>query len=263
MSSIDLFKRELEEHAFRKKARKRLIIIAVSIVLLVIIIIAATVGGLKRNDNSNKSPPSTSTEDSIRAVCEVTLYPDSCSSSISSLKSSTNSTSNNPEDFFVLSLQAAINALEKFSSFTHMLVDSNSNYDSLSKSALRNCESIIWDSIGYINMSVVRFEETENKLSPSTSTINDIRTWLSAAMTYQETCIDGLQEFSRGNLELTEEVKTAMRNSTEFTSNSLAIVTKILSKLRFPMNRKLLYSEADGTPSWQLHDHWRSSEKHS
>lgn len=253
MSSIDLFKRELEEHAFRKKARKRLIIVSVSVVLLVIIILAASIGGLKRNDNSKESPPSsssTSTADSIKAVCQVTLYPDSCSSSISSLKSSTNYTSDNPKDLFVLSLQAAVNALVEFSSFTQMLVDSNSNYDSLSKNALRNCESIIWDSIDYINMSAVRFGETENKLSPSTSTINDIRTWLSAAITYQETCIDGLQEFSRGNLELTEEVKTAMRNSTEFTSNSLAIVTKILSKLKFPMNRKLLQSEADGTPNW-------------
>lgn len=253
MSSVDMFERDLEEHAFRKKARKRLIIISVSVVLLVIIIIASLIGGIKRNDNSNRSPPSsspTSTAESIRAVCAVTLYPDSCSSSISSLKSSTNVTSNDPEDLFLLSLQAAVKALAEFSSSIQMLVDSDFIKDPLPKNALHNCESIILDAIDYVNMSVVRFVETENKLFPSTSTINDIRTWLSAAITYQETCLDGLQEISRGNLELTEEVKTAMRNSTEFTSNSLAIVTKILSKFKFPMNRKLLHSEADGVPSW-------------
>ncbi|OVA13883.1 Pectinesterase inhibitor domain [Macleaya cordata] len=52
----------------------------------------------------------------------------------------------------------------------------------------------------------------ENLLS--TAKINDIKTWLSSAITDQETCLEGLIEM---NSTLVDEVKTAMKNSTEFT----------------------------------------------
>lgn len=56
------------------------------------------------------------------------------------------------------------------------------------------------------------------------SKIEDMRTWLSSAITDQETCLDGLEEM---NSSVVEEVKNTMQPSKEFTSNSLAILANI------------------------------------
>lgn len=55
-----------------------------------------------------------------------------------------------------------------------------------------------------------------------------MRTWQSTAITNHETCLDALEEANSTRL---SDMKLAMRNSTKFTSNSLAIVTKIMSLL--------------------------------
>ena len=102
---------ELEEQAFRRKTRKRFIIVIVSIIVLVAVIIGAVTGTVIHNRNSSSSPSPTepatqlTPSSSLKAVCDVTLYPNSCFSSISSLK---NSNTTDPEALFKLSLHVAI-----------------------------------------------------------------------------------------------------------------------------------------------------------
>lgn len=60
------------------------------------------------------------------------------------------------------------------------------------------------------------------------SKIQDMRTWLSSAITDQETCLDGLEETDS---KLVGEVKNAMQPSREFTSISLAIVSSMKVKV--------------------------------
>ncbi|KAL4566463.1 hypothetical protein LXL04_030578 [Taraxacum kok-saghyz] len=74
----------------------------------------------------------------------------------------------------------------------------------------------------------------------SVSKIDDLKTWLSTALTHQDTCLDALEEM---NSTLLADVKSKMQNSTEYASNSLAIVSKIsriLGKFNLPIHRKLL-----------------------
>lgn len=63
--------------------------------------------------------------------------------------------------------------------------------------------------------------------------INDIQTWISAAVTDQEACLDGLEEMGSAAI---GEVKGKMQRSREYISNSLAIVANIRNLLqRFNM----------------------------
>ncbi|KAL4567390.1 hypothetical protein LXL04_022973 [Taraxacum kok-saghyz] len=74
----------------------------------------------------------------------------------------------------------------------------------------------------------------------SVSKIDDLKTWLSTALTHQDTCLDALEEM---NSTLLADVKSKMQNSTEYASNRLAIVSKIsriLGKFNLPIHRKLL-----------------------
>ncbi|KAL9405853.1 hypothetical protein Peur_002825 [Populus x canadensis] len=89
--------------------------------------------------------------------------------------------------------------------------------------------------------------------------MDDLKTWISTTITDQETCLDALQELNvtkHFNQTLVDHVKAEMENSTEFVSNSLAIVAKILgllSDFNIPIHRRLLgfeRSHNSGFPHW-------------
>ncbi|XP_058108747.1 pectinesterase 3-like [Magnolia sinica] len=251
MDSINSFKgygkvKEAEEQAFRKKTRRRLTIIVVSVIILVMIIVGAAVGSVihKKNSSSDGSKPSTSAPvDSLKAVCSVTQYPDSCLTSIASIESSSDKA--DPEELFKLSLKVAIDELSKISTLPDRLAAGTT--DQRLKLALADCKTMFEDAIDELNTSLSSMLPGKGEKLLSDAKLADIRTWISTAATDQDTCLDGLAEFSQ---ELRIQMEKEIRNSTQFTSNSLAIATKImtiLEKLNVPIHRKLL---SVGFPGW-------------
>lgn len=249
MDSVNSFKgygkvNEAEDQAFRKKTRKRMAIIIISAIVLVVIVIGAIVGTVAHKSRSSGAS-TTSSVSTIQAVCGVTLYKDACTTSLASMKSSDKA---DPEELFNLSLQIAMDALSNISSLPQSIA-SHSN-DKRVKAALDDCKSLLEDAIDNIKDSISSMQSTTEENLLSDSKIADIRTWLSSSLTNQETCLDGLGDVS---VEFRKQMQEAMKNSTEFTSNSLAIATKILSlleKFNFPIHRKLL---AVDFPTWVSH----------
>ncbi|XXG53371.1 hypothetical protein AAC387_Pa03g1469 [Persea americana] len=243
MDSINSFKgygkvNEAEELAFRKKTRRRVTIITISIVLLAIIVVGAVIGTVihKRNKSSNQDNTSTSSADSIQAICSVTQYKESCSSSLAAIQSSDK---RDPEELFRLSLKIAMNELSNISTVPDSLA-ARAN-DARVRAALNDCKVLFDSAIGQLNdsLSLMQPGSGEGKILSNTK-LEDIRTWLSSAVTDQETCLDGLSQIS---VDFTQEMQKAMKNSTVFASNCLAIATKILSileKFNIPIHRKLL-----------------------
>ncbi|KAI3524906.1 hypothetical protein L1887_03575 [Cichorium endivia] len=238
-----------EEQAFRRKTRKRLIILIVSVVLLIAVIIGAVAGTVihNRNNNNDKDAPSSqlSSAQSIKAVCSQTLYPESCYSSISELDKS-NST--DPEDLLKLSLQVVFNSLSNLSSLPQNLIKATS--DDSAKKALKVCETVLDDAVDYLRDSISSMDVKSGDKLLSTTKIDDLKTWLSTALTNQDTCLDALEEM---NSTFLADVQSKMQNSTEYASNSLAIVSKIsgiLGKLNLPIHRKLLAEREAEFPEW-------------
>ncbi|OIW04550.1 hypothetical protein TanjilG_13932 [Lupinus angustifolius] len=263
MDSIQSFKGygkvdEVEQQAFQKKTRKRLIILIVSSIVLLTVIVAAVAGIIihKRNTSSSSSSnsvpqPELTPAASLKAVCDVTQFPNSCFSAISSLP---NANTTDPKLLFKLSLHVAIDEVSKLSSFISKLRD-NEKIDPLLQKAIDVCGTVFEDALDQLNDSISSIGNSgAGRVLPSAD-ISDVETWLSAVMTNQETCIDAVDELnstaSRGVL---SELETATRNSTEFVSNSLAIVTRILGLLsRFDapiQNRRLLGFEESEFPAW-------------
>ncbi|XP_054792679.1 pectinesterase 3-like [Prosopis cineraria] len=262
MDSIKSFKGygkvdELDQRAFQKKTRRRLIILGISCILLVAVVAAVAATVIHRRGRSSSSsdyvPPTELTPaSSLRAVCAVTQYPSSCLSSISSLH---NSNTTDPELLFKLSLRVAVDELSNLSKLPSKLKANVK--DPRVQKAIEVCGIVFDDAVDRLNESISSLDGGGNGgkiLSPSK--IGDVETWLSAAITYQETCLDALEELnSTAASEILEDLKTAMKNSTEFASNSLAIVTKILgllSNFNFPIHRRLLgFGGSDsGFPDW-------------
>lgn len=243
---------ELEEQAFRRKTRKRLIIVIVSSVILLAIIIGAVAGTLVHRRNASSSsasdyvPPTDLTPAaSLKALCDVTEYPNSCFSSITSLETS-NTT--DPEVLFKLSLRVAVDELSKLVQHPKEVIAKTK--DVRVKEALGVCQSVFEDAVDRLNDSISTMEVGEGEKVLSESKIDSIKTWLSTAITDQETCLDALDELN--STQLAKDFRTAMQNSTEFTSNSLAIVARILgllSSFNIPIHRRLLGYD-DGFPDW-------------
>ncbi|GAA0174504.1 esterase [Lithospermum erythrorhizon] len=243
MDSINSFKGygkvdPVEEQAFRKKSRKRVIIVIISAIVLLAIIIGVVAGTLIHKNNKNDENGYVSSSDpsaALKAVCGVTQNQESCFSSISELES-TNTT--DPEKIFQLSLKVVTNSLQKLSNLPQEWMNKAEN--PMVKKAITICQNVIDDAIDRLNESIALSEVNNGEKIQSVSIVNDLKTWLSTAITDQETCLEALEEV---NATIVEEVRHLMKNSTEFASNSLAIVTKIIEVLgnfKIPLHRKLL-----------------------
>ncbi|XP_047337341.1 pectinesterase 3-like [Impatiens glandulifera] len=232
--------------SFRRKSRKcNIVLIMISTIFLVAIVVGVVVGidkhKLSTKGSSSDLPPVSA---SIKALCAVSQYPGSCSSSIESLNTDN---SIDPKKLFELSLRVVANELSKLATFPKLMMAKVD--DGRVNGALSVCQEVIDDAIGRINDSISI--TSMNKVEATS--IDDLETWLSTAVTDHETCLDALNEV---NATMLEEVKGLMRNSTEFTSNSLAIVSKILSVLssyKIP-NRHLLGEETSSFPDWMGHN---------
>ncbi|KAK4773474.1 hypothetical protein SAY87_028493 [Trapa incisa] len=245
---------EAEERAFRQKTRRRIIILGFSFVVLVLVIVGAVVGTIvqrNRSDSDDDAPASPAAgltpAASLKTVCSVTQYPDSCFSSISSYG---NANTTDPEQLFKLSLQVAIQEVYRFADYVSSTAE-KINGDNKTKSALNVCSTVIDDAASQLNDSVSLLEVNSAEKLLSDARINDMRTWLSSTITNLDTCLDSLEEM---NSTLHDDYKARVQNSTEFASNSLAIVARILSllaNLNIPIHRKLLGSgESSEFPTW-------------
>ncbi|XP_057744376.1 pectinesterase 3-like [Arachis stenosperma] len=244
---------EAEQQAYQKKTRKRIIILIVSSLILSAAIIAAVAGIVIHNRNTKSSSSSSNSVPtpeltpaaSLKAVCDVTQYPNSCFSAISAV-ANTNTT--DPKLLFRLSLRVAIDELSKLAKQLPSKLRESTKNDSRLQKAIDVCETVLDDALDRLNESIGVADEGRKVLAAGK--ITDLETWLSAAITNQETCIDAISDVdSTAEHGVVGEVQTAMKNSTEYASNSLAIVTRILgliSKFDSPVHRRRLL----GFPEW-------------
>lgn len=256
MDSLKSFKQygkvdELEQQDFRRKTRRRFLLLGLSSLTLILVIAGAVAGTLIHRSNSkghgpaaSVPPPELTPSTSLRAICSVTQYPDSCFSSISTYD--TDNTTD-PKQLFKLSLLAAASEIKRFAGYVNQTAEKGRS-DARLTAVMEVCSVVVDDAESRFNDSV---SVIDGKSLLSESTIDDVRTWLSAAVTDLETCLDSLREMNSSEI---DSFTTEMENSTEFASNSLAIVTKILTLISIPnvpiIHRKLLGGSESDFPSW-------------
>ncbi|KAJ8750993.1 hypothetical protein K2173_016174 [Erythroxylum novogranatense] len=258
---------EQAEKEFRSKKRRNAIVITMSTVILISVAIFFLIGistfDNSRSDHKSSSSLLNSSSQVISALCNVTRYQELCYSSMSSaleLEATSSNDTNGKEpglgELFLISLKIALNESSKLSNLPTKIMSSEDYFseisDTLVQSALNACEKLFMDATDRIKDSISAMEvgQGDNNMVLITSSIIDIRTWLSTAITDHETCIDGVQETGRQSI--TDEMTEAVAISTKYTSNSLAIfsnVWAIVNDVNIRFHRKLLTSVA-GFPRW-------------
>ncbi|KAJ0235201.1 pectinesterase/pectinesterase inhibitor 46 [Hirschfeldia incana] len=222
----------------KRRTRKRIAIIAISSIVLVCIVVGAVVGTAA----NNKKPSSTegsgdSISVSVKAVCDVTLHKDKC---LETVGSAPNASSLNPEELFTYAVQITLTELTKvLNEFSH-----REHTDNATSAAMGVCVKLIKRAVDQLNDTVTSLKH--NTTSSPKSTVEDLRTWLSTVETDQDTCMDALIEANNPNA--TTFGETHLKNSTEMTSNALAIITwlgKIADSIKLNHRRLMATAEPD------------------
>ncbi|XP_020594861.1 pectinesterase 1-like, partial [Phalaenopsis equestris] len=137
-----------DDRAFRQKTRRRIILIIVSAFLLLLIVttVAIVLSINKRNTSDKPSFPRSpiSTFASIKAICSVTLYPNSCYDSLSSASINSSAIVTDPMSLFNLSLSVASRALSNIPSFLSTLKIPSA--DKRLRAAVLDCRELIDDA---------------------------------------------------------------------------------------------------------------------
>ncbi|XP_009761202.1 pectinesterase [Nicotiana sylvestris] len=220
-------------------------------ILVVACVVAAAVTITKRNSSdsssnsgdpvSNDSQISTSTK-SVQAMCQPTDYKEACEKSLASAKNTSD-----PKELIKVAFESTITDIKNAMKNTSLIQEAAK--DPRTKDALQTCESLLNVSIDDLRRSFDKVGTFDiNKIKDYT---DDLKTWISASITYQETCLDA---FENTTGETGEKMKKLLKTAGELTSNGLAMVSsfgEMLTNLHIPgISRRLLTTDSEYTSAF-------------
>lgn len=225
--------------------KKRLIIIGVCSFLLVAMVVGVVVGVVVKRNGDNKKSGNDQIATAVKAIkeiCQPTDYKDVCESTLEKAAGSTT----DPKELIRLAFRVAMEHIDEAAKRSSVLRKLES--DKMASRALRQCRELFLFAINDLKRVFEQLGEFDlNKIE---HLLGDLKVWLSAAITYQETCLDGFQNTTG---DAGEQMREALKTAKQLTSNGLAIVTEMASTFKdlnpSTTSRRLLASPGE-FPSW-------------
>lgn len=180
----------------------------------------------------------------MKSICDDTDFKATCESSLQ--KAVRSNPSAQPKDLLKAAISGVSDELDKA-----MNEASKLKFDTPEKKAAFDvCKEVVADAKDELTSSTSALGEKDlAKLSSKTPELDN---WLSAVMSYQQTCIDAIPEGEQRNA-----VQKALKTSKELTSNSLAMVSQVSSILSTVPNsnlRRLVSLDDDEFPTWMSNE---------
>lgn len=157
----------------------------------------------------------------VQDVCSVTQYRDLC---IRSLSPFSNTAKRNPTTWARAGVSVTIGEAKSVANYLTKLRKRNS-VGGRSKVAVLDCIELIQDTLDNLHKSLGVLRRLDAQTFDSQ--ISDVTTWMSAALTNEDTCLDG---FSDGQNQKGRQIKVLQNRVTSVshvTSNALALVNKL------------------------------------
>ncbi|XP_073134334.1 pectinesterase-like [Henckelia pumila] len=223
-------------------SKKKLVVAGLASILLVamVVAVAVTVTNKKCDTTSDGGNKISATAKAVKAICSPTDYKETCEQSLS------NANSTDPKELIKVVFDVAVKNISDVIKKSSLLKEAAE--DPRTKAALETCDELLDTSMDDLRRSfekVGAFDTTKVD-----EYIEDLKTWLSAAITYQETCIDA---FENTTGDTGEKMKKLLKTAAELSSNGLAMVTdfsSVLSSLQIQgFSRKLLSDSAENEES--------------
>ncbi|KAK7846807.1 pectinesterase inhibitor 6 [Quercus suber] len=156
----------------------------------------------------------------VQEACKVTRYPDMC---VHSLASFSNTAKRSPSKWARAGVSVTIGEVKDVAQNLKKL----KKYRLMkgkNRIALSDCIECIQDALDELHKSL----DVLRRLSKSTfnEQMSDLLTWISAALTDEDTCLDGFEDQKGKQVKL---LQNQVLNATYITSNALALVNKLAS----------------------------------
>ncbi|TYJ29772.1 hypothetical protein E1A91_A06G089800v1 [Gossypium mustelinum] len=182
--------------------------------------------------NSISTTPLSSNLSSIRNFCQSTPYPDAC---FDSLKLSVSiNISPSIINYLIQSLNSALSEAGKL---TNLFSNGgNAKIVETQRGTMQDCKELHEITLSSLKKSVSRIQSGDSKK------LGDARSYLSAALTNKNTCLEGLDSAS-GTLK--PVLVKSLTSTYKHVSNSLSMIPKSCGGKKGHRNRRLL-----GFPSW-------------
>ncbi|QCE07150.1 pectinesterase-like [Vigna unguiculata] len=231
-------------------ANGKVLVSGVSLILVVGVAIGVVVV-VNKSDSSD--PKIAAQQKNVKAMCEGTEETKLCHETLSSVDGNTS----DPKVYIAAGVEATMKRVIKALNMSDRLKVEHGDKDPGIKMALDDCKDLIEFALDSIESSVnlVRDQNIQAMYDQTP----DFRNWLSAIISYQETCMDGLNNGTNGEKEIKEKLNTdSLDEMGKLTGIVLDIVTNLSNILeRFdlklnlsPASRRLLQVDHEGLPTW-------------
>ncbi|KAI5411339.1 pectinesterase inhibitor 4 [Lathyrus oleraceus] len=156
----------------------------------------------------------------IKNSCNSTTYPYICYKSLSPYASKIEE---NPLKLCNFSLSAALKAARGASSAVSKLLKSNDNHlSSIGEGVVQDCFGNLKDSIEQLQDSIDAMTHLDADFDREFQ-ISNIKTWVSSAITNDQTCYDGFDEMNVDSI-LRDQIRRTVLNVARKTSNALYFI---------------------------------------
>jgi len=193
--------------ALKQRRKKALLAVICSTILLVGVIFV----GIQLTHDKESGHNRIRSSDLIRKVCKSTSHYGVC---ISAFSPCTGSLQANLTELARISVEISRDEAVRV---THFAADLNRAAVGNSRDALEDCRKLLNDTVDQLNSSISVLAEQGWK-----QRMEDLRTWLSAALTYPSTCVEGFEDVG---VNMNESMKHKIERVTDLVSNALAIVS--------------------------------------
>ncbi|EPS65387.1 pectinesterase, partial [Genlisea aurea] len=231
---------------------------AVSSLLLVAMVVALMYNG--RGDDAGGGGVDVAASQkamvTIDTLCSSTDYKKAC---VDTLRDSGNSTSD-PKELMEIAFRATMDRIAAAGRNSSVLREVQR--DPRGREAVDACAELAERAVADLNRTFEKFskEFSEFDLTNADEVVGDLKIWLSGAVTYQETCLDGFEGVSG---DAGDRMRDLLTLSMQMSSNALAMMTGMQSILSsfssssssaaaLGSRRRRLLSEKDDLPKLNI-----------
>ncbi|KAL1568599.1 pectinesterase inhibitor 11-like [Salvia divinorum] len=164
----------------------------------------------------------------IRTNCESTQYPKLC---YQSLNGYANVVQQDPARLAAVAIGVSLARATMMSVYVANL-SRQAEAEPRATSALRDCFSVFRDAVGQMRGSVKQMRQLSGAGEELRFQMSNVQTWMSAALTNEDTCTDGFEGVTDAALKA--DVCGRAVDVKEITSNALALVNRFVDKVVVP-----------------------------
>ncbi|XP_057440706.1 pectinesterase inhibitor 6-like [Lotus japonicus] len=161
-----------------------------------------------KNNNSN-----------VREACSVTRYQNLC---IHTLSHFSNTAGTSPSKWARAGVSVTITEVKNVQAYLTKLKKNKRMMKGRNRAALSDCVECFADALDELHRSLGVLRRLSKKTF--STQMGDLNTWISAALTDEDTCIDGFEGKTERQIKL---LQNRVQNVSYITSNALALVNKL------------------------------------